>query len=255
MYVQCKPPTRLPAFSRFNVLFSFFFLFPWAFLLLFLFSRTVLQVPGVDHHHHLCTETHHLPARTNPVNFHTHVHVPCFLPPYPCPLLIPCHLNLPSQLTHPRSDRDPSFKSTFPVRARPGRPCPCTPALSLFFLALGPSALPPPFFLPPDYPVALHRHSSTDTVAPFDFLSSIHSFFFSCLPSLLAPPLLLCSNHSRSLYPHIFFCCFFGSPRSILPGVSIYILFWLHREQIYSSSSSSSIISSSSSFCLRIDQT
>lgn len=107
-------------------------------------------------------------------------------PPCPCPMShapcphthapCPCHLNLPSQLTHPRSDRDPSFKSTFPVRARPGRPCPCTPALSLF--ALGLSALPPPFFLPPDYPVALHRHSSTTIVAPFDFLSSIHSFFF-----------------------------------------------------------------------------
>lgn len=170
---------------RFNVPFSFFFLFFLAFI--FLFPHTVLQVPGVYHHqHHLCTETHHLPYLHTPTQS---TFTPMSMSHAPCPHVhapCPCHLNLPSQLAHPRSDRDPSFKSTFPVRARPGRPCPCTPALSLF--ALGLSALPPPFPLPPDYPVALHRHSSTTTVAPFDFLSSIHSFFFFLSSFFTSPP-------------------------------------------------------------------
>lgn len=198
-----QTPNEAPYPSRFNVLFSFSFLFFWR-ILFFLFLHTVLQVPGVDHHqHHLCTETHHLPAQTNPVNFHPHVHVPCSLPPCPCPCPLPLSLE-PSLPTHPPKIRPMTPASNPPSPSALARDA---PALArLLYLSLPCVFLPflPPFFLPPDYPVALHRHSSTTTVAPFDFLSSIHSFF-SCLPSLPAPPLLLCSNHSHSLNPHYFF--------------------------------------------------
>lgn len=93
----------------------------------------------------------------------------------------PCPMSLEPSLP-PRSDRDPSFfLSTFPVRARPGRPAPCCalPALpfffarSLFFLPLFPSLLTIflPFTVNPR-PLVLWLHR----------LSLLHPLLFSCFP-------------------------------------------------------------------------